>query len=244
MAKTVCIVQARMGSERLPGKILLDLMGKPMLEHLVERLSAAKTLHQIVLATSDKPADKPVVALAQQLGIGWFAGDEEDVLGRYLGAAEKYGADTVVRVTGDCPLIDPGTIDQAVDEYRQSKADYVSNVIERTYPRGLDTEVFSAAGLRQVAALVGPGPYREHVTLYMYRHPDEYTLKNVSARPPLNRPEIRICVDTGEDFTLIKTIYEALYRPGQIIDITDVMALFNDKPELIKINEHIEQKKA
>lgn len=243
MGKTVCIVQARMGSERLPGKVLLDIMGKPMLEHIVERLKAAKSLARIVVATTDKPADKPVVALAQRLGIGCFAGDEHDVLSRYLGAAKKYGAETVVRVTGDCPLIDPVTIDRIVEEFRRSGADYVSNTLQRTYPRGLDVEVFSFESLQKADSLAEPGSYREHVTLYMYRHPEEFNLLNVSAEPPLDRSDIRLCVDTKEDFALVDKVYITLGRPGKIIDINEVMTLFKERPELIKINEHIEQKK-
>ncbi|MDA8233937.1 MAG: glycosyltransferase family protein [Clostridia bacterium] len=243
MAKVVCIVQARMGSSRLPGKVLKDLMGKPMLAHLVDRLKMSKTIDEVVIATTTKDSDQPIIHLAEKCQVQWFAGAEDDVLSRYLGAAQQYSADIIIRVTSDCPLIDPGTLDQVVEYYLQAGVDYVSNTMERTFPRGLDVEVFSYESLKRVSELATDISSREHVTLYMYRHPELFTLANVVAQPPFDRPDLRICVDTEEDFVLMREIYEVLYRPGGIIDIGEVMSLFAIKPELAKINAHIEQKK-
>ncbi|MHB9010497.1 MAG: cytidylyltransferase domain-containing protein [Carboxydocellales bacterium] len=242
MSKVVCIVQARTGSTRLPGKVLRIVKGKSLLEHLVDRLQQCKKINQIVLATTDKESDQAIVDIAQKLGVGWFQGSEEDVLSRYLGAAQAYEADIIVRVTSDCPLIDPETIDQVVDLYIKSNVDYASNTIERTYPRGLDTEAFSLEALYKADALAGVGPYREHVTLIMYRHPETFTLTNLTAPAGLSRSDLRLCVDTQEDFDLIAAIYGKLYREGMIINIRDVIALLDSKPELAQINAHVEQK--
>jgi len=243
MSKTACIVQARYGSTRLPGKVLLEVAGKPLLEHLVERLRRAKAIDEVVIATTVNSDCSPIVNLADKCGVTWFAGSEEDVLERYLGASRQVNADNIIRVTSDCPLIDPVTIDRVVESYLSGNADYVSNTIERTYPRGLDTEVFSRDALERADRLASEKSYREHVTLYMYRHPEDFTLINVSAEPPLDRPDLRLTVDTPEDFMLIKEIYEALYRPGDIIEMVDVIRLFTERPGLAGINAHIEQKK-
>lgn len=241
--KVACIIQARMGSSRLPGKIIKDLVGRPMLLHLVERVRQARRLDEVIVATSDGMSDDPVEKLLGENGIPCFRGDEDDVLSRYVGAARLADADVVVRITGDCPLIDPVTVDRVLEAHFNNSADYTSNTIERTYPRGLDAEAFSMDALLKADSLAAPGPYREHVTLYMYRHPEEFSLSNVAAEPPLDRPDLRLCVDTEEDFRLIKEIYEGLYQPGRIIDILDVISLFEQRPELARINAHIEQKK-
>lgn len=243
MGKTVCIVQARMNSTRLPGKILLEIAGHPLLKHLIDRIKEAKTIDEIVIATTINPDCRPIIELAEKEGVQWFAGDEDDVLARYLGAAKKTGAEHIVRITSDCPLIDPVTIDKIVNLYHDNQADYVSNTIERTYPRGLDTEIFSFEALERADRMAVDKPYREHVTLFMYRHPEEFDLLNVFAEPPLNRPDLRLTVDTKEDFRLIKEIYEALYEEGRIIKMAEVVALLNSRPELEQINAHIEQKK-
>ena len=243
MSKTACIVQARFASTRLPGKVLLEAGGKSLLEHLVERLRRAEAIDEIVIATTVNSDCRPIIDLAEKCEVTWFAGSEEDVLERYLGAAREVNADNIIRVTSDCPLIDPVTIDRVVNCYLSGNADYVSNTIERTYPRGLDTEVFSFAALEKAGELASEKQYREHVTLYMYRHREHFTLINVGAEPPLNRPELRLTVDTEDDFRLITEIYEALYRPGEIININDVIKLFEERPELVQINSHVEQKK-
>ncbi len=262
MPKVVCIVQARTGSTRLPGKVLREVRGKTLLEHLVDRLKAGKSIDRIVLATTVKASDDAIVEVAKQTGVGWFRGSEDDVLSRYVGAAQAYEAEVVIRVTSDCPLIDPGVIDRVVDLYFRSGVDYASNTIERTYPRGLDVEVFSMQALLRAEALSSklpsgqisersleqlPGhstahPYREHVTLYMYRHPEKFSLANLAAEGELHWPEVRLCVDTPEDFLLIETIYRELYQEGEIINITDVIGLLKSQPELLQINAHVEQR--
>lgn len=242
MSKIVCIVQARTGSTRLPGKVLREVEGKSLLEHLVERLNYCNRIYRIILATTEKESDKPIVEIAQELGIGWFRGSEGDVLSRYLGAARAHEAEVIIRVTSDCPLIDPETIDQVVELFTKSGVDYASNTIERTYPRGLDVEVFSLEALAKVHSLAKEESYREHVTLYMYRHPDRFKLANLVAPADLRRPDLRLCVDTQEDLELISAIYGELYRGGTIINVRDAIALLDAKPELTLINTHVQQK--
>jgi len=244
MSKIACIIQARTGSSRLPGKVLKKILGKPLLEHLVERLKRSQTIDEIVIATTLKSSDRAIIDLAEKCAVQWYAGSEDDVLSRYVGAAKKVNSPHVIRVTSDCPLIDPETIDKVVNQYKKTNVDYVSNTLERTYPRGLDAEIFSMEALEKADKAAVDQSSREHVTLYMYRHPEHFSLSNVRAEPPLNRPDLRLCVDTEEDFRLIKEIYEALYKPEKIIDVLDVLnLLMNERPELVKINAHIEQKK-
>lgn len=243
MSRIACIVQARMGSTRLPGKILKEVAGKPLLEHLINRLKKAATIDDIIIATTTSQDDNQVVDFVKSLGISWHTGPEDDVLARYVGAAEKFGADLIIRITSDCPLIDPVTLDKVVSFYKMNNYDYVSNTRKLTYPRGLDTEVFSMEALQKADRMAVDQPDREHVTLYMYQHPDQFSIANVEAEPPLNRPDLRLCVDTMEDFSLIAKIYETLYVDGNIIDIREVMKLFEKMPELKHMNAHIEQKK-
>src|SRR5262249_10453488 len=158
--RTVCTIEARMTSSRLPGKVLLEAAGKPLLAHMVERLRRARTLDAIVIATTEEAASDPIVALAEQLGVGCFRGGEEDVLARVLGAAQAYDAELIVETTGDCPLIDPEVVDLVVERFNEGGVDYCSNTLERTYPRGLDTQAFPTAVLAEVAELTQEPPDR------------------------------------------------------------------------------------
>ena len=248
MAKVAAIVQARMGSERLLGKVALEVEGKPLLAHLIERLKKAEKIDQVIIATSDKEADTPVVEIAETCGISFYRGSETDVLSRYLEAAEKYGVDIIVRVTGDCPLLDPLTVDELVGKYLASDLDYMRlNVDEDGYPRGLDAEIFSLKTLEKAAEYIegegegGNSPYREHVTLYIYRHPDLF--KTVQVDPPAYlRRDYRLCVDEREDFELIQEIYRRFYKEGQIIDIRQVIQALDEEPTLAEMNRKVQQK--
>ncbi|WP_408955692.1 cytidylyltransferase domain-containing protein [Natroniella sp. ANB-PHB2] len=241
--RVVAIVQARMGSSRLPGKVAKELIDKPMLAHTIDRLKAAKELDKIVLATSIKEADDKVVEIAESEGVDHYRGSEADVLSRYIGAAKEYNADIVVRITGDCPLVDPVTIDEVVSEFQSSDLDYMRL---KGYPRGFGTEVCSVDTLLKVEQAVNDdikdNPYREHVTLYIYRHPEKFKIGIKEASSEFNR-DYRLCVDEEDDFTLIKEIYKRLYQEGEIINIRNVIKLLDENPNLAKINTHVEQKK-
>ena len=240
--KTVAIVQARMTSTRLPGKIMRPVLGKPLLELLVERIKRAKGVDQVVIATTTNADDDQVESLTQRLGIGCFRGSEHDVLDRVLRAANAFDADLIVEITGDCPLIDFQVIDKLLKVYHANDYDYVANVLKRTYPRGLDTQVFSTSVLEEVARLTDDPVDHEHVSLYIYEHPERFKLHNVESGLPEEYWDLRLTVDTPDDFELIRRIYEELYPANPDFTIEDIVKLFQRQPELRSINEHISQK--
>ena len=238
--KTVAIVQARMGSTRLPGKSLMPVAGKPMLAHVLERLGVSRRVDQIIVATSTAPRNAAIVQLAREMGIGAFAGSEEDVLDRYYQAANAAGADIVIRITGDCPLIDPSVVDQAVALFQETSTDYLRT---SEFPRGLDTEVFSLHNLERAWKETTRDYEREHVTPYFYRNPEKFNLKELVAAEPLRRPELRLCVDTEEDLALVREIFARLYvPPGRIFTTVEVIAALDKEPRLKQINARVVQK--
>lgn len=240
--KTVASIEARMNSERLPGKVMRSILGKPMLELLVERLSRCHSLDGIVIATTENSSDNVIEQLAFRLGIGCFRGSEEDVLDRVLQAAHQEQAGVIVEITGDCPLIDPDVVDQVIEEYYSGPYDYVSNTLTRTFPRGLDTQVFATSVLDEVAKTTQDPVDREHVSLYIYEHPERFILKNIESNIPEKYHALRLTVDTSEDFTLIQSIYHELYPKTPAFLLADVLALLEANPQLIQLNAGIQQK--
>lgn len=238
----VCIVQARMTSTRLPGKVLKEVLGKPLLEYEIERLQRCRSLSKIVVATTVLPSDDAVVTLCEQLGVSVFRGSEEDVLSRFAQAAKLYQADVVVRVTADCPLLDPAVVDLVVQTYLESadKYDYVSNTLERTYPRGLDVEVFSAKALQLAQANSVNAEEREHVTVYIYRRPQEFSIYQV--KEEADNSNQRWTVDTPEDFQLVEQIIQALYPGKRQFSMRDVLGFLRENPQLMALNANTEQK--
>src|SRR5688572_17919603 len=209
--KRVVIVQARMTSTRLPGKVLLDLGGRPVLAEVLRRVRAMKEQDELVVATTTLASDDPVVELAEREGVRWFRGDESDVLSRFAGAAQESKADLVVRITADCPLIDPAESGRVVLELRAnaSKAEYASNVLRRTYPQGLDTEAFWTETLNRVNSLASSANSREHVTWYIYRErPDLFICRSVT--DTVDNSDLRWTLDTSEDLESIRRIYQGL----------------------------------
>ena len=241
--KTAIIVQARMTSTRLPGKVMKQVLGKPLLEYQIERLQRVKLADKIVIATTTNQTDAPIVDLCNRLSVAYFRGSEEDVLERYYQAATAHKADVVVRVTSDCPLIDPQVINRVIDYYlqNQSNYDYVSNSIKRTYPRGMDTEVFSFSVLQQAFMEATTQPDREHVTPFIYRQPERYRLGHVTYSEDCSHH--RWTVDTPEDFELIKKIIEAVYPNELNFTLEDCLRLLQQHPDWYFINSKIAQKK-
>jgi len=231
-----------MTSTRLPGKVMHPILGKPMLELLVERLKRARTLDQIVVATTTNRADDVIEELACQLGVSVFRGSEEDVLDRVLRAARSVNADVIVEITGDCPLIEPAVVNRLVGIYQANHYDYISNTLQRTFPRGLDTQVFSAAVLAQVAELTQAPADREHVSLYIYEHPERFSLHNVQSGLPEKYWDLRLTVDTLEDFSLIREIYQELYPVNPAFSLKDIMDLSDRMPQLFETNRGVQQK--
>ena len=241
--KTVAIVEARMTSTRLPGKHMLPILGKPMLELLIERLKRANFLNQIVVATTQNPTDDVIEQLAHSIGVGCFRGSEDDVLDRVLRAAHANEAEVIVEITGDCPLIDPIVLDQVIQIYLTNNVDYVSNGLKMTYPRGMDVQVFSTAVLEKVARLTLDSIDHEHVSLYIYEHPEIFTLFNVESDLPEKYWDVRLTVDTQEDFQLIKAIYELLYPQNPTFTLYDIVDLLKKRNVLLELNRNIKQKK-
>ena len=240
--KTIIIIQSPMTSTRLPGKVLKKVLDKPLLEYQIERLRQVKHAGEIVIATTTNDADQPIVDLCRRLSVPYFRGSEQDVLARYHDAAKEYQAEVIVRITSDCPLIDPHIIDKVIQFYldHRPEYDYVSNSLERTYPRGMDTEVFAVKALNEAFAAATAQPDREHVTPFIHRQPDRYRLANVAHSE--NQSRHRWTVDTPEDFELVKNIITALYPANPLFTMQDCLDLLAKYPEWGKINAHIEQK--
>jgi spore coat polysaccharide biosynthesis protein SpsF (cytidylyltransferase family) len=237
------IIQARMGSTRLPGKVLLDLCGKPVIGRVVERTRAAQGVHGVLVATTDRPEDDVIEEWCIRGGVPVFRGLAEDVLARYHGAALYLdrlgiGADRILRVTADCPLIDPGVIDRGIHESEKTGADYVSNIDPPTYPDGLDVEVFTRRLLEVAHGEARLPSDREHVTPFMRRNGRFRTL-NFRADRDLSR--LRWTLDTAEDYRFIGEVYRRLSPVKELFTMDDVLRLLEAYPELGEINGHLER---
>ncbi|MBW3589261.1 MAG: GNAT family N-acetyltransferase [Actinobacteria bacterium] len=206
MKATICILQARMGSRRLPGKTLMPLGDETVLTFILKRLQRVKA--KVMVATSSEKEDDPIEQEAERLGVPAVRGDSMDVLHRFLEVLDAFPAETVVRVTGDCPFIDPGLINEAVERFDSSGADYLSNSLVRTYPKGLDVEVLRASTLREADRQAKEAAEREHVTPYIYRHPEVFTLRNLRTSHLLGKE--RWVIDTPEDLARIRKYVEGL----------------------------------
>ncbi|UCF31671.1 MAG: UDP-2,4-diacetamido-2,4,6-trideoxy-beta-L-altropyranose hydrolase [bacterium] len=244
--RVVSIVQARMGSTRLPGKVMFDLAGRSVLSHVIERVRSCPLVDDIVVATTINPEDDVIAEEACRNGVASYRGSEENVLERYYEAAVKAGAEVIVRVTSDCPLLDPQVLTGMLNSFTGRKSDgesidYLSNTLERTFPRGLDVEIFTYSALEKAHMEAKETFEREHVTPYMYNHPDIFRLRNYRSDTDLS--EHRWTLDVEDDFTLIKEIYGSLFEEGEVFTTDDVVRLLRKRPELIQINTHVLQKK-
>jgi spore coat polysaccharide biosynthesis protein SpsF len=262
--KTVIIVQARMTSTRLPGKILKKVLDRPLLDFQIERLKRVASADQIVIATTTNGTDDQVAGLCRELGVSCFRGPEEDVLARYYGAAKESGAEAIVRITADCPVIDPVISGAAIDFFLTNGHQY-DYVRLDGYPRGLDTEVFPFAVLEECWKEAAAQPEREHVTPFIYNHPERYRIKRLlcpragsgylpmslrAERSNLSLENIqendfshhRWTVDTPEDFELIRRIIEELYPTKPEFDMADILTVLEKYPEWKAINAQVRQK--
>lgn len=232
----IAIIQARMGSGRLPGKVLMDIAGKPLLEHVLDRVRLSRLIDKIIIATTTKERDQVILEMAQTWGMESYAGSEEDVLDRFYQAAKMYGADTIVRITPDNPFNDPEATDKVISHYLRNKdnLDYVSNRMKSTYPEGLDVEVFSFEALEKAWKEAKKPSEREHVTPYIWNHPDIFRLANVENDEDLSH--LRWTVDTETDLQFTREIYARLYH-GQVFFMKDILALLRAEPELAQINQ-------
>lgn len=240
--KFVATIEARMTSSRLPGKVLAPLGGKPALEVMVERLRHVPAIGEIVIATTENATDDPVQALAERIGAGIWRGSEDDVLQRVLDAARAYEADVIVEFTGDCPLIDPEIAGQVIETYRRAGVDYVSNVIKRSYPMGMETQVFARRILEDVARRTQDKDDHEHVSLFIYRNPQIYSLLNVEAPASLMRPDLRLTLDTKEDLAVIAAVYEALAPRSPAFSLSEMLAFLDANPVIAAINNAVQHR--
>jgi spore coat polysaccharide biosynthesis protein SpsF len=222
------ILQARMTSRRLPGKVLKPILGRPMLERQIERLRRAKRMDRLVVATSVEGSDDAIAALCDSLAVECFRGALDDVLDRFYQAARRHDPRAVVRLTGDCPLADPVVIDRLIDHHADGGYDYTSNIVVRTYPDGLDAEVVNLAILETAWREARLPSEREHVTPFIHRRPERFHLGHLTQSIDLSH--LRWVVDDPADFAFITAIYEALYPANAAFDTADIVALMAARP--------------
>lgn len=233
--KAAIIIQARTGSMRLPGKVLLKVLNKSVLEHLIERLMRVKAVDRIIVATTIAQDDNKIVDIAVKMGISVYQGSEEDVLDRFYQAALRFGLKDIVRITADCPLMDPSVVDKGIECYFSSAPDYASNVLERTYPDGEDVEVFSFNALQRAWKEAKLLPEREHVTLYIRKHPEKFKLTNF--KNAINIADKRWTLDREEDFIFVKKVYEGLYPDNKYFGMEDVINFLKENSGTEEINK-------
>lgn len=237
MKRTIAILQARMGSTRLPGKVMQDLAGKPLLQRVIERASGAHYLDGLVIATTENASDDVIATFCAEQTVACFRGDEQDVLDRYYRAASVYQADVVVRLTADCPLLDPNVTDQVIQAFQAGDFDYVSNSLEPTFPDGLDTEVFSMNALARAWRDAKLKSQREHVTPYICDHPDLFRLGNVRNATDLSW--MRWTVDEPRDLEFVRRVYE--YFGDDSFGMNDLVRVMAQHPDWMALNAGIER---
>ncbi|MBK6770861.1 MAG: glycosyltransferase family protein [Ignavibacteria bacterium] len=250
--KIIAIIEARMGSSRLPGKVLKEICGKPVLQILTERLKRSKLSDEIVIATTVNELDESIAEFGKRLNVKVFRGSEEDVLGRVVGAAEFADGDVIVEITGDCPLMDPEVIDFVIENYLSNIPlfDYVTNIgyvnnETREIPIGMDVRVFTYKDLKHISEITDDPEDREHVSLYFFRTgKDKYKLYNVKTPDKWKRDyEVRLALDTEEDFEFIKSVYEGLTINKSDFNLEDILNYLDKHRDLLKINSDVIQKK-
>lgn len=240
--RVVAVVQARMGSTRLPGKVL-ELVGeRPLVDHVLVRTQAIDGVDEVVLATTSHPRDDALVDHASTLGgVEIVRGSEENVLSRFVKAARRFEADVIVRITSDCPLLSPRVSSRVLADFLQDPTcDYCSNTLDRTFPRGLDTEVISRGALETADEAQTRPADREHVTPFIWRQPMRFRLRNV--RDEVDHSDLRWTVDVPEDLELVRRIYGTLYRPGGVFEYEDVLTLLDAHPDWSDLNRGVRQK--
>ncbi|MBI2644468.1 MAG: glycosyltransferase family protein [Candidatus Wildermuthbacteria bacterium] len=231
------IIQARMGATRLPGKVLKILGDKPVLEHVIERVKRVPSCDKIVLATTTGQDNDALEKLGRNLGVDVYRGSEKDVLDRYYQAAKQFNIDIIVRITADCPCLDPQIVQETIDLYRKSNYDHVSNVQPPSLPDGLDAEVFSFQALEKAWREARDPLEREHVSLYLVRHPELFSHGNYVY--PQDFSHLRLTLDEEADYLLLQEVFRELYPSNPWFGLQEIAQLFTRRPELININQHV-----
>jgi len=240
--KIVATIEARMTSSRLPGKVLMDVDGIPMLKYLIERLKTVRSINEIVIATTINASDDVLVEFAKKERIQYYRGSEDDVMGRVINAAESVSADIIVEITGDCPIIDPQIVEQTIRMFLANKADYVSNAHVRSYPDGMDTQVFKLETLKHSSSLTDKPLDREHVTLHIRNNPDIYTHLHLVAPPELHWPELGLTLDELNDYRLLVNIISHFSSSNPLFSCLDVIKLLRQNIEWLDINKSVIRK--
>lgn len=242
----VASIQARLGSSRLPGKVLKDICGKPMLQWQIERLHRSSLVDSVLVATTTKSTDDPIADLCNNLGIDCYRGSEDDVLGRISGLVREYGVDLHVECYGDSPLIDPQIVDEFIGnflKYRDSY-DYLSSALQTTYPPGLEVTVYQGSVLLEVDALLSKNdPLREHVGYNITRFPETYRLRSMIAPPWFNYPDTYMEVDTTEDLEVMRAIFKYFVAMGQShFSLSQILDMSRKHPEVFNLNAFVERR--
>lgn len=240
--KIVAIIEARMTSTRLPGKVLLPAAGKPLLGHLVDRLKLVSSVDEIVVATTVNDADEPLVEFSRYYNVTCFRGSEHDVMARVLGAGEAANADIVANITGDCPLIDPLLTEQTIRMFLHNTCDYATNGHVHTFPGGYAVQVYRLETLRRSASMTDDRVEREHVTLHMRRHPELFRHIYLVAPPDQHWPEIDLSLDEEADYLLLKNIFEYFRDTNPYFGCREMAALLKANPDWLAINCHVKRK--
>lgn len=240
--KVVAIVEARMTSSRLPGKVLMEVLQVPMLGRLINRLKQVPLIHEIVIATTINSEDDEICKLATKYGVSFYRGSEKDVMTRVLEAGLKYNAEVIVEITGDCPIVDIEIIEDVILQYLDGNYDYVSNANIRSFPDGMDVQVFGINTLSDSHKATTDPLHREHVTLHIRQNPEKYRISNILAKEEYHFPELGLTLDTPEDFTLLKEIICHLEPKDQFFGLREVITLLEKFPDLRIINQHILRK--
>lgn len=235
---TLAIIQARMTSTRLPGKVMADVAGRPLLDHVIARARQAGAVDRVVVATSKRGSDDTIAEYCGRVDIPCFRGSHDDVLDRYYHAAQHLEAESIVRLTADCPLLDPAVIDKVVHHFRAGGHDYVSNALEPSYPDGLDTEAFRGSALERAWREAKLTSEREHVTAFIWKHPELFRVANVANDRDLSH--LRWTVDEPEDLEFVRAVYSHL-GPAPTFGMNDILMLLEDRPELGRINGSFER---
>jgi len=236
VTRSTVMIQTRIGSKRFPNKVLAKIENVPMIVHVINRIKKIKKIEQIILITTRKEEDRILLKMAKNSGINGFAGDTLDVLNRYYQCALQYNADPIIRITGDCPLIDPSIVEKMLNFYMKNNYDYVTNIFPPTFPDGLDTEIFSFKTLQKIAHKAKLTSDREHVTSYIKNHPNEFRIFNYENKNDLSG--LRWTVDEEIDLQLVRTIY-AKMKPKIVFPMEIIMKMISKNPEILQINSRI-----
>ena len=240
--KIVATIEARMSSSRLPGKVLLLASGIPMLQHLINRLKAVPSLDDLVLATTINKTDDQLEEFSKAVGVSCYRGSENDVMNRVIGAADSVSADVIVEITGDCPIIDPQIVEQTIRVFMANRADYVSNAHIRSYPDGMDTQVFRLETLKHSASMTDDALDHEHVTLHIRNHPEIFSHLHLVAPPETHWPELGLTLDELKDYELLKKIIEHFEPTNSLFSCRDAIQLLKQRPDWVVINHAVVRK--